>query len=282
VAKKFNDGNMMSPESSGSIWPWVLCILGLAAAAGAGYVAYNERKTRESEADKRVALSTQVKDAETKMRDLNARLETLESERTALTKDVASKDEELNKLKGTYDQLQDRLKSELKSGDVQLTQSGGKLRVDLVDRVLFNSGEAAVNKRGENLLLRVGAILAGIEDKQIQVSGHTDQTPIGEKRSAQFPTNWELSVARATNVVRFLAEKANVPGERLMASGYGEFHPIASNKSSTGRARNRRIEILLTPSLAPKTVSKSKLRAEAQATAKTEAKPPDAEPRRKK
>ncbi len=260
---------------------WLVAVLGLAAGAVGGYFYFQEKGQREVEAEKRVTLTGQVKEAETRMRDLNTRLETLESERSALSKDVASKDEELSKLKGTYDQLQDRLKSELKSGDVQLTQSGGKLRVDLVDRVLFNSGEAVINKRGENLLMRVGGILAGIEDKQIQVSGHTDQLPIGEKRSAQFPTNWELSVARATNVVRFLAEKANVPGERLIASGYGEFHPIASNKTSTGRARNRRIEILLTPSLAPKSVSKSKLKAEASAKPDAPVKA-DPEPRKKK
>jgi chemotaxis protein MotB len=281
VAKRFNDGSTLPPEPSTPILPWVLAIIGIGGAIGAGYVAWSERKTREGEADKRVQLSAQVKEGETRIRDLTARLESLETERAALSKDVASKDEELNKLKGTYDQLQDRLKSELKSGDVQLTQSGGKLRVDLVDRVLFNSGEAIINKRGENLLMRVGAILAAIEDKQIQVSGHTDQLPIGEKRKDQFPTNWELSGARATNVVRFLAEKANVPGDRLIASGYGEFHPIASNKTSQGRARNRRIEILLTPSLAPKTVSKSKLKEAAAVAAKPDTKA-DPEPRRKK
>ncbi len=129
----------------------------------------------------------------------------------------------------------------------------------LVDKVLFNSGEATVNKRGESVLMKVGSILAGIADRQILVSGHTDITPIGEKRASQFPSNWELSTARATNVVRFLQEKANVPGERLVASGYGEFHPVASNKSSTGRAKNRRIEILLVPTIAPKAIGKAKL-----------------------
>jgi len=112
-----------------------------------------------------------------------------------------------------------------------------------------------------------------MDDKQIQVSGHTDSHPISEKLATQFPTNWELSTARAVNVVRFLQEKANVPAKNLVATGYGEYHPIASNKSSSGRARNRRIEILLTPSLDPKAIAKSKLRvaeAEAQAQAKSE------------
>ena len=91
---------------------------------------------------------------------------------------------------------------------------------------------------------------------------------MGEKRASKFPTNWELSVARATNVVRFLQEKAKVPGERLVASGYGEFHPVASNKSSAGRARNRRIEILLVPTMAPKAIGKSKLAQRAQKKSK--------------
>ena len=123
-----------------------------------------------------------------------------------------------------------------------------------------------ISKRGEGVLARVGAVLAAMDDKQIQVSGHTDSNPISEKLASQFPTNWELSVSRAINVVRFLEEKANVPAKNLIASGYGQHHPIASNKSAAGRARNRRIEILLTPSLAPKAIAKSKLKeAEAEA-----------------
>ena len=105
------------------------------------------------------------------------------------------------------------MKDEIAKGDIQLSQSGGKLRVDLVDKILFDSGEAVISKRGEGVLARVGAVLATMDDKQIQVSGHTDSNPISEKLAAQFPTNWELSVTRAVNVVRFLEEKANVPAE---------------------------------------------------------------------
>ena len=109
---------------------------------------------------------------------------------------------------------------------------------------------------------KVGAVLAQIDDKTIQVSGHTDNLPLGEKLTAQFPTNWELSTARAVTVVRFLTEKASVPAQRLVASGYGEWSPIASNKTAQGRARNRRIEILLTPALAPKQIKLPKVVAE--------------------
>jgi chemotaxis protein MotB len=189
---------------------------------------------------------------------------------------VTAKSGELAELKGTYDKLEDKMKDEIAKGDISLSQDGGRLRVGLVDKILFDSGEAAISKRGEEVLARVGAVLAAIDDKQIQVSGHTDRTPISDKLAGQFPSNWELSTARAINVVRFLSEKASVPPQRLVASGYGEYHPIANNKTAAGRAKNRRIEILLTPSLAPKAIAKGKLTAVAE-----KAKPPEREPKAK-
>ncbi|MCU1278490.1 MAG: ytxE [bacterium] len=259
--------------------PWVMTLLALCGAGAIGFFAlgmHEKKAILEREIEK---LQPRAAEAEAKAKDLAAKLEAAEAERTQLaaakeelSKNVASKDEELTKLKATETQLRDKLKVELSSGDISLTEDGGKLRVGLVDKVLFNSGEAAVNKRGENVLLRVGGILAGIADRQILVSGHTDQTPIGEKRASQFASNWELSAARAINVVRFLQDQAKVPGERLVASGYGEFHPVASNKSSAGRAKNRRIEILLVPTMAPKAIGKSKLVAKTKEAAQKKTK----------
>jgi chemotaxis protein MotB len=275
IMKSVRDGEIpeysLRPKTRTSAAPWLLFLIALAVAAGAGWLALDQHDKAVAVETKLLTASNGASTAETKQKELQQKLDAAEAERTQLaaardelSKNVASKDEELAKLKGTYDQLQDKLKGELKSGDVSLSQDGGKLRVGLVDKVLFNSGEAQISKRGDNVLARVGSILANIPDKQIQVSGHTDVWPIGEKRSKEFPTNWELSTARATNVVRFLQEKAGVPGDRLVASGFGEYHPVASNKSSVGRAKNRRIEILLTPSLELKRVAKSTLKAEAK------------------
>jgi chemotaxis protein MotB len=275
------DGNIpeysLRPQGAGkgSKAPWFFALLALAAAGVGGWYGTREHDKRELVSGELASLRTRAAEAEAKEKDVAGRLEAAENEKVALaaakeelSKNVLLKDEELQKLKATQDQLQEKLKVELKSGDVSLTNDGGRLRVGLVDKVLFNSGEATINKRGENVLMRVGSILKDINDRQIQVSGHTDKEPIGDKRAAQFATNWELSVIRATNVVRFLQEKASVPGERLAAAGYGEFHPVASNKSSTGRARNRRIEILLTPTIAPKAMPKSKIAAKAAKPAK--------------
>ena len=255
--------------------PWMLVGLLLAGGAGAGYHFYDQlhraKDETRAETEKAAAAVAAVGVATAAQKELTDKLEKLEGEKAELatakeelSKEVAAKSGELAELKGTYDKLEDKMKDEIAKGDISLSQDGGRLRVGLVDKILFDSGEAAISKRGEEVLARVGAVLAAIDDKQIQVSGHTDRTPISEKLTGQFPSNWELSTARAINVVRFLSEKASVPPQRLVASGYGEYHPIANNKTAAGRAKNRRIEILLTPSLAPKAIAKGKLTAEAE------------------
>jgi len=258
--------------------PWIMAFLALAGAAGGGYWLHQGRQNARQDAAAALQKARAVEEEKT---ELAQKLEKLEAEKTELakekddlSKDVQAKTGELAALKGTYDKLEEKMKDEIDKGDIRLSQSGGKLRVDLVDKILFDSGEAVISKRGEGVLSRVGGVLATMDDKQIQVSGHTDSNPISEKLAPQFPTNWELSVTRAVNVVRFLEEKANVPAKNLIATGYGQHHPIASNKSAAGRARNRRIEILLTPSLDPKAMAKSKLRAaEAEALAQADTKP---------
>jgi chemotaxis protein MotB len=268
----------IKPRSNG---PWIVAFLALAGAGAGGYYLHQGRQHAREDAT--VALQ-RAQTAENEKAELAQKAEKFETEKNELakekedlSKDVQAKTGELAALKGTYDNLQEKMKDEIAKGEISLSQSGGRLRVDLVDKILFDSGEAVISKRGEGVLSRVGAVLATMDDKQIQVSGHTDSNPISEKLATQFPTNWELSVARAVNVVRFLEEKASVPAKNLIATGYGQHHPIASNKSAAGRARNRRIEILLTPSLAPKAIAKSKLKeaeAEAaQAKSDTPAKP---------
>jgi chemotaxis protein MotB len=264
-----SDEGVVYEARSSSPLPWILLVLVL---GGVGYGVYrgmDERQRLQNEVSVARTAAAQAQSART---TLEERVHALESERDqaqaarqALAKNVEAQASELAALKGTYDKLQEKMKEEIARGDIQLSESGGKLRVGLVDKILFDSGEARVSKRGEGVLARVGAVVAVI-DRQIQVVGHTDNAPIHDKLKAQFPTNWELSAARATNVVRFLAEKGGVPPQRLLASGYGEYQPIASNRTGGGRARNRRIEILLTPTLNPQKVARTKLTAEATRT----------------
>jgi chemotaxis protein MotB len=210
--------------------------------------------------------------------ELAQRLEKLESERSdllalrnELSVQVQAKEEELAKLQGTYRELEAKMKDEIAKGDVRLSQAGGRIKVDLVDKILFDVGDASITSRGEEVLSRVGAVLVNVADKKIQVSGHTDDQPISERLRGRYPTNWELASARASNVVRFLEEKAHVPGRRLVAAAYGPWEPISSNRSATGRARNRRIEIVLTPALAPAPIDKEAAKPAKKAPAKAAA-----------
>ncbi len=228
-----------------------LMLIGIGVAAWFGYDLYQNERERAAAALKASDEATaRAKVLEEQVQKLTAERDELEAKLEALSGELEQKEAELDKLKATYDSLEEKMRAEIKRGDIELTRdAGGRIKVDLIDKILFDSGEAELSLRGQEVLTRLGGVLAKIEDKQIQVSGHTDDAVITEKLKEKFPTNWELSVARAVNVVRYLSEKANVPPARLVAAGHGEYHPVASNANPQGRARNRRIEILLTPAL---------------------------------
>lgn len=146
--------------------------------------------------------------------------------------------------KSEDDKLLAQLKQQL--GGAEVNDAAGQITVTMVDKILFKSGEAALTPEGEQMLTKLGGVLANAA-KLIEVSGHADNQPVESARKQQFPTNWELSAARATNVVRFLQEKVGIKPRRLKASGYSSSRPVASNATEKGRAKNRRIEILLLP-----------------------------------
>ena len=141
--------------------------------------------------------------------------------------------------------LEEEMRAALESKDVTISQLQGKLTVNILDRILFDSGEAELKSDGKDVLRKVAAILAQHPALQIHVIGHTDNVPIRPSAQKRFPSNWELSTARATAAVRFLTEQAGVDPRRLGAVGYGEFRPVAENTTEEGRARNRRIAITI-------------------------------------
>lgn len=163
-----------------------------------------------------------------------------------LSQAFQEKEQEIEHIQSTKDSLIQEMAAEINDNQVQITQLADKLKVSIVDKILFASGEAQLSEEGLKVLERVGNIL-NKENKIIRVEGHTDNIPIKGKLTETFPTNWELSNARATNVVRLLQDVVGVPPEKLEAVGMGEYHPIASNEDNEGRAQNRRIEIMLLP-----------------------------------
>jgi chemotaxis protein MotB len=168
----------------------------------------------------------------------------LDTQRTAISRE---KEQEIERLKSTYDELVSDMQEEIKQGQIQITRMADRLSVSLVDRILFPSGEAEITPDGLKVLERVGKVLKGTEGKIIRVEGHTDSVAISTKLRDRFPTNWELSTARASNVVRFLQDSVGIEPKRLRAVGLSSYHPVASNRTVSGRSQNRRIEIGLLP-----------------------------------
>ncbi len=182
------------------------------------------------------------------MQDTNDQLlATIEELNQAIEKEKVAREARLAKVKNTYDQLVGALENEIKRGELTISNLEGQLSVNLLNQILFDSGETAIKKEGQKVLKSLGDVLNKFPDKALMIEGHTDNVQISSRLKEQYPTNWELSTARATSVVHFLQDSVGLPGERLIAAGYSQYKPVASNEDSDGRAQNRRIQILLVP-----------------------------------
>jgi chemotaxis protein MotB len=124
---------------------------------------------------------------------------------------------------------------------IQVTQTHQGTRLSFEDQILFDFGKATINPAGHGLLAQLARAIRQVPDA-VRVEGHTDNVPIQTKR---FPSNWELSVARAVNVVKYFAEVGKIDPRRLSAVGYGESRPLVANNTPANRQKNRRVEILL-------------------------------------
>ncbi len=214
-----------------------------------------ELKVKEAE-----ALSAEKTELEGRVSSLRTELDDLKKEKSALTAEkqtLETRVEELSPLQEKVEKLQEasqtrldlikKLESEIKEGEIQITEMKNRLTMTMVDKILFPSGSAEVSKKGKTVLDKVISILKDVKDKRIQVEGHTDNVPITTAIRKKFPTNWELSTARATHVVRYLQENGGIDPKLLSAMGYSEYQPVATNDTDEGKRKNRRIEIVLLP-----------------------------------
>ncbi len=159
----------------------------------------------------------------------------------------AEKAEQLEKATQTADELRKKLEKEIQEGQVQITEMKNRLTMTMVDKIIFPSGSAEISKEGKQVLDKVVSILKDVKDKRIQIEGHTDNVKIVSSLKKRFPTNWELSTARATEVVRYLQEAGGIDPGLLSATGYSQYQPVAPNDTEEGKHKNRRIEIVLLP-----------------------------------
>lgn len=163
-------------------------------------------------------------------------------------KSVVSLQEQVIKLlDDTKKTIESSLKDQILAQGIEIQGDEDRLKVTLVDRMLFDSGSVEISEEGEKLLLTLAETFRANKTHQIVVNGHTDNVLLSKKLRKQFPSNWELSASRAAAVVRLLQVKGKLDPGRLSIKAYGSYRPVASNHTQEGRAQNRRIEIVLDP-----------------------------------
>ncbi len=169
------------------------------------------------------------------------RIEELSSE---LDHIKTQKDSEAQQLRDAQSLLEKRLQKELEDKQVTMEMAERGLVLTFISEILFDSGKATLRPEAKGTLGKVASVIREkVADREIGIEGHTDNEPI---KSSGWKSNWELSTARATSVLHLLEEKGVNP-HRLVATGYGEYHPVASNEMLEGRQKNRRVEIVILP-----------------------------------
>jgi len=213
-----------------------------------------EGQLHECAAAKRGALS-QIDELIGELEQTGQDVSRLQAERDGVSRSLALAEKELAELErkraqerarmATFRKMLEQFQAMIDSGQIEVVIDRGRMIVKMPSGILFDSGSTTIKKEGKEVLTEVTTVLAGLENRTFQVEGHTDDQPI---RTSRFPSNWELSVLRATEVVKFMVD-AGMPAERIMPSGHAEFVPVGPNDTQDGRALNRRIEIILLPNI---------------------------------
>ena len=154
-------------------------------------------------------------------------------------------------MRETYEALVTGLKKQLDSQEASIEEYREKLKVTFVDRILFGFSQVRISPEGNTVLDQLAGVLANVPEGRISITGHADNIPIAEKFQYRFPSNWELSSARAAAVARYLLKQANLEPSRIEVIGLSRYQPVADNDTEAGRAKNRRVEIIITPGLYP-------------------------------
>jgi chemotaxis protein MotB len=157
--------------------------------------------------------------------------------------DTAAEQERFEEIKEKMEQYA-QAKGLDKNVKVNMDQNG--INITITGTILFANGDASLQPEAKKIIKDMFGFINSI-DNPLRIEGHTDNVPI---RTAQYPSNWELSSARAMNLVRYLAEEYKIKPERLSGAGYGEYHPVAPNDTPENRAKNRRVEIMILSSKA--------------------------------
>lgn len=202
----------------------------------------------EANAKENRGLLSQLEEKETKLMEEGARLRKLEGELSARSKKINDLEKLIAQKEAAMQRLKNAVSNALKGFEgkgLTVVHKNGNVYVSMENKLLFASGSWAVGVNGKKAVVELAKVLANNTDIKVLIEGHTDNDPYN---GPVIKDNWDLSVKRATAIVRIL-QQSNVSAEQITAAGRGEFVPVANNSSSSGKAKNRRIEIILSPNL---------------------------------
>jgi chemotaxis protein MotB len=200
-------------------------------------IAEFKEKLKKSELKIRSLMDMKKKD-QNEIDMLNGRISELLGEKERLKTKISQ-------LQSTYNSMVSELENEIKNKKVTIKELEDRLSITFVDRILFEFGKATISPEGRDILRRVGNILKNVEERKVRVVGHTDNIPIMEGYRYKFPSNWELSAARAAAVVSYFHKEIGLDPSNLEAVGRSFYEPVASNETKEGRAQNRRVNIII-------------------------------------
>lgn len=198
-------------------------------------LAENAKKNRE--------LLEQLEKESARLQELAAKLEERSQRINELEAVIAAKDAAMKKLKDALS----RALLDFEGNGLTIEQKNGKVYVSMENKLLFGSGSWSVGTEGKKAVKQLGDVLAQNPDISVLIEGHTDDVPYSA--TGQISGNWDLSVKRATAIVKLLTENPKIDPANLTAAGRSEFAPVATNETNEGKAKNRRIEVILTPKL---------------------------------
>jgi chemotaxis protein MotB len=204
-----------------------------------------EEKLRALEGDLRAEKRAQ----EAIRRELSARDKMVAKLKGQLHEEKSLGQAELDELRSTYDSLVSELKEQVKDKEMTIREFEERLAISFVDRILFDFGKATITSEGRGVLAKVGEILKNASGMKIRVVGHTDNVPIAREFRGRYPSNWDLSSARAAAVVRYLQKEGDLDPKDLEAVGRSFYEPVATNDTEGGRAQNRRVEVIIAPKM---------------------------------
>ena len=182
--------------------------------------------------------------------EIDTKLTVANQELSVYRQAAEARQSKLDALQNQEKQLRERLSKELTDKNVEIEQLKGQLSVRMLDKIVFKSGSADILPQGTEVLDKLADAIKDSTDT-IRVEGHTDDTPISDKLKVKYPSNWELSAARASAVARYFETKHFINPKRLESLGFSMYHPVAPNDSEENKQRNRRIEIVLKPAAEP-------------------------------